>query len=87
MARGVGTGFVLDSFGEPLHYFYSPCTRFELLAHCEGSIDLDCVGEGTGWDYQTQWRAMGELSIGWRCFVMMRVYWWYPIELLYATGD
>lgn len=41
MVRGVGTGFVLDSFGEPLDYVYSPSIRFELLAHCEGSIDLD----------------------------------------------
>lgn len=43
MARGVGTGFVLDSFGEPLDYFDSTCIRFELFAHCEGSIDLDCA--------------------------------------------
>lgn len=48
MVRGVGTGFVLDSFGEPLNYFSSPCIRFELLAHCEGSIDLDCACELDG---------------------------------------
>jgi hypothetical protein len=72
--RYVGTGFVLDSFGEPLDYFCSPSIGCEIMAHCGQRIESSCALEigrrlldwmasiSRGWDGR------------WRYFVMMRVY-------------
>jgi hypothetical protein len=41
--RYVYTGFVLDSFGEPLDYFCSPCIRCEFMAHLRKRIGCSCA--------------------------------------------